>query len=65
MPPALVSALSSEDELLEEAEWLAGMIRSWANEEWAAAELLEVHAQLGAAVGQVRRQRGAVCCCVA
>ncbi|KAI7836057.1 hypothetical protein COHA_010059 [Chlorella ohadii] len=62
VPPALLSALSSEDELAQEASWLAGMIQCWANEEWAAQELLEVHAQLGEATGQayarLRRQEG-------
>ena len=68
VPPALLSALSSEDELLEEATWLGEMICCWLNEEWAAQELLEVHAQLGEATGQVSRccqlrASATVCCC--
>ncbi|PRW57522.1 hypothetical protein C2E21_4288 [Chlorella sorokiniana] len=62
VPPALLSALSSEDELQQEAGWLSDMIQCWLDEEWAAQELLEVHAQLGAATGQayvrLRRQEG-------
>ena len=63
MPPALLSALSSEDELQEEASWLSDMIQCWLNEEWAAQELLEVHAQLGDATGQVRPRTWGPCGC--
>ena len=55
VPPALVSSLGSEDELEEEAAWLEDMTRTWLDEEWAAAELVHVHAALGAAAGQVRQ----------
>lgn len=58
VPPALLSALSSTDELTEEAAWLGSMVKCWANEEWAAAELFPVHEELGEATGQVR-------CCAA
>lgn len=51
MPPAQLSALSS---INEEAEWLGRMIQCWADEEWAAVELRSIHAELGAAAGQVR-----------
>lgn len=52
MPPAMLSRLGSEDELLEESQWIAAMISCWLDEEWPAAELVEVHASLGAAAGQ-------------
>ena len=29
VPPALVSSLGSEDELLEEAQWVSDMVRCW------------------------------------
>ena len=53
VPPAMLSQLGSADELAEEAAWVGDMIRSWANEEWSAQELLAVHAGLGEATGQV------------
>lgn len=48
----MLSRLGSEDELLEESQWIAAMISCWLDEEWPAAELVEVHASLGAAAGQ-------------
>jgi hypothetical protein len=54
--------LSSRDELAAESSWVAGMIRCWLDEEWPAAELVPVHADLGAAVGRacsrVRQREG-------
>jgi hypothetical protein len=49
----MLTQLGSPDELAEEAAWVGDMIRSWANEEWSAQELLAVHAELGEATGQV------------
>ena len=49
----MLSQLGSADELAAEAAWVGDMIRSWANEEWNAQELLGVHADLGEATGQV------------
>ncbi|KAI3437861.1 hypothetical protein D9Q98_000307 [Chlorella vulgaris] len=56
VPPAQLSKLDSPEALQAEADWLAAMITCWLDEEWAAAELLQVHAKLGSATGHAYRR---------
>jgi hypothetical protein len=51
VPPVLLPSLGSDDQLTQEQQWVADMVRVWLDEEWTP---LEVHKALGDAAGQVR-----------
>lgn len=57
MPPVVLANHTSVDELRQEAEWLADMVRLWLDEEWLP---LDVHGDVGRATAQayvkLRRQ---------
>ena len=59
VPPAVLPPLASAVAVLEEKEWVAGMIRCWLDDEWTP---LQVHRDLGDAAGagyaQLRGEAG-------